>query len=151
MPDLALVFQLDERADGFFEAHLGVGAMKLIEIDFLHPQPAETAFALLPQILRAAVRNPRARPWPRQATLRRDHQVVGIWVERLGDQPLADLGPIGVGGIDEVDAEIDRAAEHALAFLAISGLTPDAFAGQPHGAEAEAIDGEITADFDRAC
>ena len=139
-----------ERADGFFEAHLRVGAMKLIEIDFLHPQAAEAALALLPQIFRAAVRDPRARPWPCQATLGRDHQVIRIWVQRLGDQPLADLGPIGVGGIDEVDAEIDRAAEHALAFLPVSRLAPDAFAGQPHSAEAEAVDGEVTADFDRA-
>jgi hypothetical protein len=28
-------------------------------------------------------------------------------VERLRDQQLAQLGPVGVGGVDQVDAELD--------------------------------------------
>jgi hypothetical protein len=41
------------------------------------------------------------------AALRRDHEAVGVGVERLRDQQLAQLGPVGVGGVDQVDAELD--------------------------------------------
>ena len=44
------------------------------------------------------------------------------------------------------DAEFDRAAQHPDAFVAVGGRTPDALAGQAHGAEAEPVDGEVAAD-----
>ena len=59
-------------------------------------------------------------------------------------------GPVGVGGVDEVDAELDRAAQDRLRLVAVGGRAPDAGAGDPHRAEAEAVDGQVAADTDRA-
>ena len=67
-------------------------------------------------------------------------------MKRLGDQVLAYLGAVRVGRVDQVDAELDDAPEQALGLLGVVGRAPDATAGDPHGAEAEPADLEITAD-----
>ena len=67
-------------------------------------------------------------------------------MERLGDQVLADLGTVGVRGVDQVDAELDDAPEEALGLLRILRRAPDALPCDAHGAEAEAVDLEVTAD-----
>ena len=48
------------------------------------------------------------------------------------------------------DAEFDRAAQHADAFVAVVRRAPDALAGQAHGAESEPVDGEIAAEGERS-
>ena len=67
-------------------------------------------------------------------------------MERLGDQVLAHLRTVGVGGVDQVDAELQNAPEEALGLLRIVGRAPDALPGDPHGAETESVDLEVTAD-----
>ena len=47
-------------------------------------------------------------------------------MQRLGDQLLADVRTVRVGGVDEVDAELDGPAEHRLGLVAVAGLAPDA-------------------------
>ena len=69
---------------------------------------------------------PPARAGPHQAALGRDDQVVGVRVQRLGDQALADLRAVGVGGVDEVDAEFDRPAQRGLGLVRIRRIAPDA-------------------------
>ena len=54
-------------------------------------------------------------------------------------------GPVGVGGVDEGDAELDGAAQHADALVAVGRRAPDARAGELHGAVAEAVDGQVAA------
>ena len=67
-------------------------------------------------------------------------------MERLGDQVLAHLGPVGVRGVDQVDAQLDDAPEEALGLLRVVRRAPDALPGDPHGAETKAVDLEVTAD-----
>src|SRR5262249_41393069 len=55
-----------------------------------------------------AVGAPAAGARPDQAALGGDDQVVGVRVQGLGDQPLAALWAVGIGGVDEVDAEFPR-------------------------------------------
>ena len=99
------------------------------------------------QALGAAVARPLARAGAAQAALGRDHEVVRVRVQRLGDQVLADLGPVGVGGVDQVDAELDRrGAAPRLRLVGVVGRAPDAVAGDPHRAEAEPADLEVAAD-----
>jgi len=71
-------------------------------------------------------------------------------VEGLGDQPFADLRTIGVGRIDQVDTELERPAQDALALLAILWFSPDALTGDPHGAKAKAIHRQIASKIDRS-
>ena len=80
---------------------------------------------------------------PLAAELRGDDEIARVGVERLGDQPVGDVRAVVPGGVDEVDAELDRAAEDGARALRIVGLAPDVLAGQAHGAEAEALHFEI--------
>ena len=65
-------------------------------------------------------------------------------MQRLADQLLGVVRAVGVGSVDEVDAELDRAAQHANAFVVVVRRAPYALPGYSHGAETESIDGEIT-------
>src|SRR2546430_2394486 len=102
------------------------------------------------QFHRAAVGVPACGARTGQSSLGRDHQVVRIRVEGLGDQPFADLRTIGVGCIDQVDTELEGPAQDALALLAILRFSPDALTGDPHGAKAKAIHRQIASKIDRS-
>jgi hypothetical protein len=71
----------------------------------------------------------------------RDDQALRIRVERFGNEPLVDLRTVGVGGIDEGDAELDSTHQHALSTRTIERFTPYTRAAHAHGAEPEAIHG----------
>ena len=111
VPDLALVLQLDQRADRVHEVDLRVGPVELIERDLVHLQAAEAALAGFAQVLGSAVGLPPARAGSGQTALGGDDQVVGVGMQRLGEQVLADVGSVGVGGVDEVHAELDYPAQ----------------------------------------
>ena len=59
-------------------------------------------------------------------------------------------GPVGVGGVDEVDAELGQAPQDGEGLVAVLGRTPDAVAGDAHRAVAEAGDLEVAADLEGA-
>jgi hypothetical protein len=67
-------------------------------------------------------------------------------VEDLGNQVLAHLGPVRVRGVDQVDAQHHDAAEEALGLLWIVRSAPNAVPRDPHGAEAEAVNLQVSAD-----
>ena len=149
MPDLALVLQSLQRADRFLKWDFGIGAMKLVEIDLIDPQALQAALARRAQMLGPAVGIPLARPRPLEPTFGRDHELFGIGVQGFGDQALADLRSVGIGGVDEIDAQLERPAQHPLAFLPIGRLAPDPLPGETHRPETEAIDRHVAADVDR--
>ena len=63
-----------------------------------------------------------------------------VRVERLGQDFLADVGPVGVGGVDEVHAQLHGAAYDGDGGLPVGRLAPDAVPDDAHGAEAQAMD-----------
>jgi hypothetical protein len=89
-------------------------------------------------------------PGAKEAALGGDDQAVRIGRQRAGDQLLADLGPVAVGRVDEIDAELHRPAEDLHRFVVVGGRAPDAGPGDAHGAEAQTVDGKVAADRDRA-
>jgi hypothetical protein len=78
---------------------------------------------------------------PHQTGLGGDEQLLRIRVQRLADDLLADVRPVAVRRVDEVDAEVDRPAQYPDALGPVGRLTPDARSGQAHRAEAEAVHG----------
>src|SRR6202011_1595379 len=100
--------------------NLRVGPVKLIDVDPVDAETLEAALAGGAQMLGTSVRGPAVGTRPLEPTLGGDHQLVGVGVERFGDQALADLGSVGVGGVDQVDAQLEGAAQHALALFTIS-------------------------------
>ena len=101
-PDLALVLQVLEHADLVLERHLLVDAVQLEQVDALEAEATQAHLGLLAQVLGPADRQPDVRPVPHQAGLRRDQDVVGVRVQRLADDLLADVRAVGVGGVDEL-------------------------------------------------
>src|SRR5262249_33138320 len=63
---------------------------------------------------------------------------------------LVDLRTVGVGGIDEGDAELDSTHQHAPSTRTIKRFTPYTRAAQAHGAEPEAIHGRVATEGEAA-
>src|SRR5512132_4363469 len=89
-------------------------------------------------MLRPPVAQPFALSLVGEAALGRDHEIVRIRMQRLGDLMLVDFGAVGVRGVDVVHSELDGAAQDGLRVLRIVGLADDARPGQAHGAEGRA-------------
>ncbi len=141
MGHLALGHQLGQQAELLLGGHRGIDAVQLEQVDPLEAEPSEAELALLAQVLGPPDREPLPRALAGEAGLGGDDQVLGVGVERLEDQPLAHLGPVGVGGVDEVDPHVDGTPEHPNAFVVVGGLAPDSGPGDLHGPEAQAVDG----------
>ena len=60
--------------------------------------------------------------------------------ERLANKLLGKIGPIGIGGVDEIDAEVGQSTQRLQSLGAIGGRPPDPLAHDPHRAKAKAID-----------
>src|SRR3712207_1644938 len=95
--DLALVLEVLQRSERLLERHLRVGRMELIEVDPVDLKAPEAARAALLEPLRPGVRRPPSPAGAAETALRGDDEAVGIRMQRLGDQVLAHLGPVGVG------------------------------------------------------
>ncbi len=108
-----------------------------------------TGMRLLNEIFRPTERCPLIRAGPHQAGLRRDQHSV-VRVNRLADQLLRDVWAVGVGSVDEVDADIGQTPQHAKHLVAIGRVTPDSASHDAHGAEAESVDRDVAADLERA-
>jgi hypothetical protein len=76
--DLALVLQGDEGADRVLQRHRRVGAMQLIQVDLVQPEPPQAALTRLTQVLRPAVGIQPIGGWPYESTLGGDDQTVRI-------------------------------------------------------------------------
>src|SRR5262249_48540591 len=150
VPDLALALQFGERAHRLVKRHLRIGRMQLIDIDTLQLQPSQACLAGGAQMLRSAVVFPGLTPRSPEPAFGRDEQAFRIRVERFGNEPLVDLRTVGVGGIDEGDAELDSTHQHALSTRTIKRFTPYTRAAQAHGAEPEAIHGRVATEGEAA-
>ena len=149
MADDAVIEQRSDGGELLRARHLGVDAVQLPEPDLLDAQLLAALDRLLAQILRAPVHLPFAGSGTPETGLGGDqHAFIGM--QRLVDQQLRHVGPVGVGRVDKVDAEIGQALERAQRFRAVGRRAPNARAGDAHGAEAEAIDLDIAADLEAA-
>jgi hypothetical protein len=71
-------------------------------------------------------------------------------VKRLAKQILGDERPVGIGGVEQVDAEFDRAAQHRSRRAAVARLAPHTGAGQLHRAVPESMHGLLASDREGA-
>jgi hypothetical protein len=95
------------------------------------------------EVVGAGVVDPLGRADALPSALGGDDEIGGVGVEGFRDEFFRDVGAVGVCRVDEVDAELDGAAEGRDAGVAICGRSPDAFAGDAHGSVAETVDGEF--------
>ena len=149
LADLALGLKILESPHGFLVRHVRIRSMQLVELDRVQSQPAERPLTRLPQVVGIAIGIPLIRTGPHVPALGGDQEVLGIGMQGLGNQLLAHVRAVGVGGVDQVDAQLHRTAENGDRLIVVCRGSPDAFAGDPHRAEPEAAD-RVLADPQRA-
>src|SRR4029079_16123598 len=71
-------------------------------------------------------------------------EVRGIRVERLANELVDGVGAVVLGGVDVIDAELDRAAQDGAGGGGGARRPEDARARELHRAEADAPDGLVT-------
>ena len=123
-----------------------IGHVKLVEIDARKAKLLQAALHGLAQVHRAGIMNPLPRTDAQPAALGGNHQAGRIRRQRFGDQFFAHVGAIGVGGVDKVDLQLDGAAQRCQGGGAILGRSPDAIAGDAHGAESEPVHRQFAAE-----
>src|SRR5437016_4545102 len=110
--------------------------------------PAETTFGRRPQMLGAAVLDPFVRPRPLKTGFGRDQKIGWIWMQRLSDETLGNLGPVRVGGVDEIDSQLHRPPQDSNRLGMVGRFSPDARPGELHRAEAESANGNVATDYE---
>jgi hypothetical protein len=71
-------------------------------------------------------------------------------MQRFAQKLLGDIGPVRIGGINEVHPELRKPFERPYGFRAVGRRTPDSTAGEAHGAKPEAIDRGVGANAESA-
>ena len=119
-----------------------VDAVLVVEVDVVGAEPPERTLDRGADVRRAAVEVPGAAARVRDhAELRREDDVVAAVLDRPADELLVGEGAVDLGGVDERDAEVERAVDGADR-LGVVGARAGVRAGHAHAAEADASDVE---------
>ena len=134
--NLALLDQIVERAQGFFERHGGIKAMQLVDVDPVGLEPLEARFNRLRDVTaRRALHQTGI--VHRVAEFRREHDVLAPRAEKLAEADFrAALVAVDIGGVEEGDAEIERLVDHRARGIGVDAQ-PEVIAAQPDGGELE--------------
>ena len=113
MADDAVVDQLLDARELFVARDFRVDAVQLPEVDAARRRGASGCLCVCDQIFGPAERAPdvrarcaSGRPWWRSGCRR-------VGMERLADQLLGHVRAVGIGGVDEIDAELRQALQGA--------------------------------------
>ncbi len=113
VPDVSLVDQLRDRADGLLDRNPGIDARRPIDVDVVAAEAAERvgeevrdrggpAIASAPAAVRAAER----------AELDADHDVLAsAAAERIADEQLVVAHPVEVTGVEQRDPGVERGVD----------------------------------------
>src|SRR5262249_39206491 len=125
--DLALVLEFLHEPELLLARDLGVDAVQLPQVDGLDTEPPQAHEATLAQVLRATDLCPDTWAVACKAALRRNVDAIE-WVQGFVDEVLGVLGSVGVGGVDEVDAELRQSFEDGDGCVAVFRRPPNAIA-----------------------
>ena len=148
MTDLAFRLELGEGAHRILDRHARVDEVELVEVDPLDAEAAQAPLAGGPQCFGTAVGRPFVGPVAPEAALRRDQEAV-VRVEGLAHEALRDFGAVRVRRVDELNAELDGAAQQRSGACRVCRLAPGAPPGEGHRSQTQGPNGEI-ADRGRA-
>src|SRR2546430_8353397 len=102
--------------------------MQLPQIDPFEFQSLETFIDGLCQIFRPPARHPLSRTGPGVTAFCRNDQSFRIGIQRFGNEELVGFRTVSIGGVDEIDAQLESAPPNLLRALAIRRPTPDPLA-----------------------
>ena len=121
----------------------GVHQTEVDEVHPLHLQRAEVVLDAGAQLGRTLGGQPRAPVVAAAADLRDELQVLRVGMQGLADQVVDDVRAVVLSGVDVVDAEFDRAAQHGAGGVRVARRAEHAGTGELHRAEADAVDGLV--------
>ena len=138
--DLALLDQARHRAHRLLDRHRVVDAVLVVEIDDVDFEPLEARLARLPHIFGRTV-DLEALGRADLAELGGDDGVVAPPLDRLGDQFLVLAVGIGVRGIEQVDADIERTLDggDGARIVVLAVADRHAHAAEPDGRDLQAL------------
>ena len=113
------------------------------EVHPLDPQRAQVVLDALAQLRRGLGGQPGARLVAAGADLGDELEVVGYGMQGLADQVVDDVGAVVLGGVDVVDAELDRPPQDGADGVGVARRAEYAGARELHRAEADAVDGLV--------
>ncbi len=73
-----------------------------------------------------------ARPRANPAALGRDHQIFGIRRQRFCNQFFADVRAVGIRGVDEIYAQLNRPLQNSKRSRPVLWWSPNSRSGQTH-------------------
>jgi hypothetical protein len=97
-------------------------------------------------MFRPSVFNPLVRTGPLEATLCGNHDTLRIRIQSISNDALADVGPIRIRRVNEIDSEFRCASHDANGLAPICGFAPDSLPGEPHRTQSEPSHEEIIGD-----
>src|SRR2546422_459018 len=134
MAHLPGLHQLAHRADCVLDGDLGVDTVLVVEVDVVDSEPPQRSVARLAHVFRLAAH---AEEGPVLAAdvpeLGRDHHLVAAAANRLSHEFLVAEGAVHIGGVEEVDPQLDRAVDGRDRLLVVAASVELA---HPHAAEA---------------
>ncbi len=101
LTNLALVTQRLQETELLIGIDVRVDSVELEEVDLFDAETAKTPFALLTQVLGPTALFPPPGPRPHESRLGGDGQVLWVGIQRLANELLGDVRPIGVGGVNQ--------------------------------------------------
>src|SRR5438309_9426897 len=113
--------------------------MQLVQVDSLEPQASKTSLTGGPEMLGATAHLPPIGSRAQESSLGGDDEVVRIRMERLGDEPFAHLGPVGVRRVDQCDAALYCPAQDRDPLAAIARPPPTPPARDPPTPDTQAV------------
>jgi hypothetical protein len=119
MPDLAGLDEPGHRADRVLDRRLGIDAVLVVQIDVIDAEPLEARIACLPHVLGLAV-DPALAVHHRDRELGREHDLVALALDRLADEDLVGVRAVHVRGVEQRDAELERAVDDLCRLVVVA-------------------------------
>ena len=119
--------------------------MELINVNVIEAQTPQAALQRFSQMFGASVLWPLVGACTQKPPFGRDDQIFRRRVESFCDERLTHFWSVGVSGIYQIHAQFKGAAQNSDSFLLVRWRSPDAWACQAHGSEAETIDCQVSA------
>ena len=85
--------------------------MELIDIDAIQTQAFQAAFQGFCEVFAAGIMSPLSGTGTLPSSFGGDDQVGWVWIQRFCNQFFRDGRTIGIGRVDEVHVEVDRAPQ----------------------------------------
>ncbi len=140
---LAGLHLLGHHADRVLDRHAAIEPVLVPEVDVVGAEALQAPLERRAHVLRPAVLARDPAVGELEAELGRDDRLRAATGERAAEQRLVGVGPVDLGGVEEVDPELERAMDGRDAFRLVGlavhlGRAGDA--AHAHGAEADRRD-----------